>query len=153
MGYRMRYLLVDHKKRPLKLSEIEKGLRDADPDYSLEYEGEDETGEFGVLLYQGETCGLIEVIWSGEIFESEIEMYREEIQESESPMRSVLLELMDFTNALFVIQVFNSGEESEAIFKRINPVFDWLSQNRQGIMHADLEGFYFNGELIFETSR
>jgi len=151
-GLQIALFLNGSQGTPFSLQELEKGLRLADPDYSIEFYGEDETGDFGLLLHNGIECGPVEINWAGNIFESELEEHRLNVKASRAPNRNQVLNVLNETDALFVIQVLlgRVGEEIDVTFGRIDPIFGWLSENRKGLTYAELEGFYDGNELIFK---
>jgi hypothetical protein len=139
VGYYIRFLLEDD--RPLSLEEILAGLRAADPGFAL-------TGD-GHLTRDGELLAELEVsLPGGGLFEGEIEEFREEAAEADGA--EVAARLGSVT-AIVAARVLHQDSGSAETLRLLAPLWDWLTTHRRGLVQADGEGFYDQGELILET--
>jgi hypothetical protein len=138
VGYYIRFLLEDD--RPLSLEEIMAGLRAADPGFAL-------TG--GDLTRGGELIAQLDISLPGSgVFEDDIDMFRE--QAGSAGGAEVAARLGSVT-AILAARVLWQGRTAEETLDLLGPLWDWLTASRRGLVHADGEGFYDQGELILQT--
>jgi hypothetical protein len=139
VGYYIRFLLEDG--RPLSLQEVMAGLRTVDPAFALSSDGH--------LTRDGELLAQLEVSLPGNgLLEDEIEEFREEAAEAGGT--EVAARLGSVT-AILAARVLHQDRDSEETLGLLAPLWDWLTEHRRGLVQADGEGFYDQGELILET--
>ena len=143
MGYYMRYILTDD--RETTLSQIETGLKQVDPDYSI---GDGET-----LMYGDELYGEIEINVPGDgLFEAEVEELKEEIQDNRGMNKTTVLEALQKARAIVAVRVLWQGRETEQTLEKIDPLWEWLFDNREGLLQADGEGYYNQSRHILKVA-
>ncbi len=143
MGYYMRYILTDD--RETTLSEIETGLKQVDPDYSI---GDGET-----LMYGDELYGEIEINVPGDgLFEAEVEELKEEIKDNRGRNKTTVLEALQKARAIVAVRVLWQDRETEQTLDKIDPLWEWLFDNREGLLQADGEGYYSQSKHILKVA-
>ena len=143
MGYDMRYILTDN--REITLSQIETGLKQVDPDYSI---GDGET-----LMYVDELYGEIEINVPGDgLFEAEVEELKEEIKDSRGRNKTTVLEALQKAKAIVAVRVLWQGRETEQTLEKIDSLWEWLFDNREGLLQADGEGYYNQSKHILKVA-
>ena len=148
MGYYIRFIATDEEKA--SLSEIESALKKFDSGYKID-RGEIDTFE-GVLMYGNEVYGQLEINEKGDgIFEDEIEMLKERVEEAEGENKQKILDVLNQANFLVFARVLQQGRGWDETIKKLAALWDWLITNRKGLIHADYEGFYDDSDLIFEV--
>jgi hypothetical protein len=139
VGYYIRFLLEDD--RPLSLEETMAGLRAVDPGFALSGRGD--------LTRGGERLAQLEVSLPGSgLFEDEIEELREEAADAGG---AEVAGRLGSVTAIVAARVLWQGRRAEEALDLLGPLWDWLTASRHGLVQADGEGFYDQGELILET--
>lgn len=146
MGYHLRYLLTDPE--PTTLDLLERALREVDGAYTIRRTGADEHGE---LLRGDELFGEIEIDRPGELFDEELVELREAIAGAEEEPRRIVEHALATATAMVVVRVLWQGREPEPTLDAIDPLWEWLFEHRTGLLHADGEGWYDDGELLLQT--
>jgi len=142
----MRFLSTDERK--LSLKEIESALKANDSNYEIE---SDEDDVEGTLIYGDGVYGQLEINEKGdEFFQDDIENLKEKIENAESGNKQTVLDALLKAKSLLFVRVVYEGREDEETFEKIDPLFDWLIKNREGLIHADYEGYYDASGLILE---
>jgi hypothetical protein len=140
VGYYIRFLLEDG--RPLSLEEVMAGLRAADPGFALTSSGD--------LTRDGELIAQLDISLPGSsVFEDDIDLFRE--QAASAGGTEVAARLGSVT-AVLAARVLWQGRTAEETLDQLGPLWDWLTASRRGLVHADGEGFYDQGELVLEAS-
>jgi hypothetical protein len=148
MGYYMRFISNDERK--LSLKELESALKEYDSSYKVE-RGEDDDSE-GTLTYADGVYGQLEVNEKRDgVFEDEIEMLKENVENTEGENKQRVLDVLEKASSLLFVRVLNQGRSDEETLEKINPIWGWLFKNRNGLAHADYEGYYDDTGLIFEV--
>ena len=146
MGYLMRYISTDSK--PITLSMIETALKKVDPAYAVV---NIEVNDLGDLMYADTRCAIIEINRPGDdIFEDDLAEFKNMVGQGDNPAEERVRVILNQSTALIVIEAFWQGEMAEPILARIDPLWDWLFANYEGISQADNEGFYDRSGLILE---
>lgn len=144
----MRFISTDERK--LSLKELGLALKENDSKYEIE---SDEDDVEGTLIYGDGVYGQLEVNEKGDgIFEEEIEILRENVEASEDENKSIVLKILEESKSLLFVRVVYEGRDDEQTFGKINAIWEWLLKNRNGLVHADFEGFYDASGLIFEVN-
>jgi hypothetical protein len=149
MGYFLRFILTDDE---IDLETVGSALTDTDPGYAIT-EVHHEPVEHGLLTYQGDLYGQIEVSRIEGPEDEELQELRDDVEESGSPKskRPMVLQLLKEAKAMLVVQVLWQGREMEATLEKIDPLWEWLFTNRKGLLQADGEGYYNPSGLILKV--
>jgi hypothetical protein len=146
MGYIMRFISTDD--RAISLPIIEGALQQIDSAYSIT---NIEVVDLGDLMFGNIRCAIIEINRPGEdIFEDDLDAFREMVQEAKNPSEKWVLETLDQAKAMVVVEALWEGEDSETVLAKIDPLWDWLFANYSGLSQADNEGFYDQSGLVVE---
>lgn len=141
MGYYMRYIVTDDQ--PLLLSDIESGLKSVDPDYAIT---DDE------LHHGSELYGEIEINpRGGELCDEELGELEEFAKDSEGENKQRVIDALRGAKAILALRVLWQGRDPEPSLEKLDPLWEWLLSNRQGLMQADDEGYYDATGLILEV--
>jgi len=144
----MRFFSTD--TRPLTLSILETNLKQLSSDYTIDHvpTGSSETG---FLKFGPDTLGEIEVSQRGrDNFEDDIKEFKQAVQGIQHPNTKVVIEVLNNVNTIIVVQLSSDAREVEGLQKKIEPLWEWLFSNSEGLLHVDDEGFYRETELILE---
>lgn len=141
VGYYLRFLSRD--ARPLAPDEIMAGLRNVDPAFRLDEDGSLNRGDQLLAQLEFNQAG-------DEQFEAEINEFREEAQQAGAAGEAVTARLASVT-AILSVSVLWQGQTAEQTLDLLDPLWDWLVANRQGLIQADGEGFYEGRALILAT--
>ncbi len=144
MGYYFRYLLqTEHN---LQLSDIEKGLKRHNNNYSIQ---QSEVKDQGDLLYDDKVIAHIEINHPTEdIFKEDIEELSDTIGTPQTTIEHKILDQIHSTNLLIAIEAIWSGTQRNTTLDKLDPLWTWLFDNHPGILQADGEGFYTREGLI-----
>ena len=143
MGYCMRYISADERK--ISLKELGTALALDDPEFEIDGDAAE-----GVLMYANDAYAQLEINEKGDgIFEEEIEMLREDVAAAENGER--VLEMLDRARNLLFVRVLQQGRDDEETFEKIDALWNWLLPRREGLVQADLEGYYDASGLILEV--
>lgn len=150
MGHYIRFFQTDEP--PLTLAEAEQALRTIDGEYSVDRDGPSDAQ--GVLLHKGDLYAELEVNVRGDdLADDEIEEFREKVEQAEAaqPNKAMILATLDATRTILAIRVLWQARTTEATFKKIEPLCDWLLDNHAGVLHVDEVGFEDKEGLILEV--
>lgn len=148
MGYLMRYISTD--ARPITLTLIETALKQVDSAYAIV---NIEVDDLGDLMYGDTQCAIIEINRPGDdMFEDDLSEFQDLVGKGDSPGERLVRETLANATALIVIEALWQGENAEPVLTKIDPLWDWLFANYQGLSQADSEGFYDLAGLILERS-
>lgn len=149
MGYYMRFIITDDKE--VSLSKLESALKQIDPAYLIDRD--EEFDSEGLLKWADEVYGQIEVNRPGDgLFDAEIEELKEFVEDSEGVKQSEVLNVLGQAKAIVAIRVLDQGRDSEATLMKIDPLWQWLFENREGLLQAGGEGYYDASGLILQVS-
>ena len=150
MGYYMRFIVTDEK--PINLTLLQEILRAIDLEYCLDRD-DDPASEVADLMYGGDIFGEIEINRpDSEIFDEELEELRDAVNESACKGRTRVLETLDQARAIISLRVLWQGRKPEATLERIDPLWKWLFDNRDGLLQANGEGYYDKSGLVCEVA-
>jgi len=148
VGYYMRFISVD--EREISLSILESALKQKSAAYLIERDEESDAS--GVLTYDGDVYGEIEVNHAGdEIFEEEIEELRGDVEEALGARKPEVLNVLRRAKVIVAVRVLWQGRESEETLEKIDPLWEWLFANREGLQQAGGEGYYDAAGLVLEV--
>lgn len=149
MGYYMRFISVDERK--LTLKELESALKKYDSNYKIDRDKDDDIE--GLLMCSDGIYGQLEVNEKGDgTFEDEIEMLTERVENANGEDKQRVLDILMAAKSLLFVRMLNQERDDEETLEKIDPVWDWLLKNYQGLMHADYEGYYDASGLILEVN-
>jgi hypothetical protein len=136
VGYYIRFLQEDGA--PLTLDEVIAGLRADDAGFSL--------SDSGDLSRDGELLAELEVNRPGDgTFDDEIRELRESAEVAEG---TDVARRLDSVTVILAVRILFQARGAEKTFDLLEPLWGWLTASRQGLIHADGEGYYDDGELI-----
>ena len=148
MGYLMRYFSTD--TRPITLSLIEAALKQVDTAYSIT---NIEVDDLGDLMCGDNHCAIIEINRPGDdMFEDDVAEFQDLVGKADGAAERLVRETLSNATALIVIEALWQGENAEPVLSKIDPLWDWLFANYQGLSQADSEGFYDQSGLILERN-
>lgn len=146
MPYLMRFF--DGSADPLSLRDLESALKQVNDSYRIEL-SEKSSGSFGHLFLGDDVYAELEVNVPGdEMFDEELDELLAELQEAENPNRPRVEQVLKDARRVIAIGVLWQAREVEPTLKVIDPIIDWLTRTRQGLLQADGDGYYEKGELV-----
>ena len=144
MGYYMRYIIDDEKE--ISLDAIESGLKSVDINYNINNLNWDR--ENGELFHGDDLYGEIEIARI-DPEDEEIEELIEDVEDALEGNKEKVLSFLNNTKTVFVIRVLWQGRDAEATLDMINPLWNWLFENYNGLRQADGEGYYsIDGQIL-----
>jgi hypothetical protein len=149
VGYYMRFIVTDEKDA--SLSVLEMALKHIDSAYLIERD--EESDSEGLLKCGNEVYGQIEVNLPGDgLFDREIEELKDFVKSSEGAKQPEVLNVLAQAKAIVAVRVLDQGREGEETLVKIDPLWQWLFANRQGLLQASGEGYYDASGLILEVT-
>jgi hypothetical protein len=146
MGYYMRFILSD--ARPVSLAILEDALREQDPNYKLL---PDQVPDIGELFYASQRLALLEINRADEeIFSDDLTEFKDLVGSGREPKARLVLDVLNQASAIIAVEAFWDEGQADSTLMKLEPLWDWLFANRNGILQADGEGFYNVDDLILE---
>lgn len=149
MGYYMRYMVTDGD---LRIEELQQALAAVDPAYRLEIHAEPRNNS-GDLYYGDQLYAEVEVNRPGdELFEDEIDELLEVVEEAgdaEAPEQ--VARVLREATAIVGVRVLWQGRDPGPTLARLDPLWEWLHEHREGMLQADGEGYYDVDGLVLES--
>ncbi|MBX9626770.1 MAG: hypothetical protein K2X82_23415 [Gemmataceae bacterium] len=147
MGYYMRF--YDTDPRPLRIGHIRAGLRWLDPQYAVEPGGRG----CGTLTHAGEEYGDIEINGPrSDTFREEREEMLAELVGTRGRQRKQVEGVLRSAVRVVAVQVLYGGRRLEDTLLRLDDLWDWLFDSRDGgLLQADGEGYYDGQRLILKV--
>ena len=146
MGYCMRFIAPDNSN--LDISSLEKALQAVDNRYRL---AADKSGPplSADIFHGSERYGQLKVDTPGDgLFEKEIKELRKLLEETKKGnVKRVATGLVN-AKAIVVVQVLCQDRETGETLERIDPLWEILFQQHDGLLQADGEGYYDTSALI-----
>ena len=131
MTYYIRYALVD--PAPISPSEISDGLQKSDPDCMIDGD---------MLVFKDEEYGQVNITSLGDnFFADELELMAEFAEQDDNNL--FLLNTLRKVTSVVLLQVLWSGRDENEVRQVIERMFDWLMQNREGLLIDEGGSFYF----------
>ena len=135
MGYYMRYISVD--EREISLAALENLFKQSDAAYSF-VDIQPLPRESGTLTYQHEPYGVIEINKPGDgLFEDEIQELKELLEDVDGTGKKAVVQVLANAKAIVAIQVLFQERKREETLGRIDPLWQWLFDNRKGLLQAN----------------
>lgn len=148
MGYFMRFIIPGSPA--LTLHDLVVGLQAVDTDYHFEAL---DIPDLGVLYYGEQRLGEVEISRAGEeIFAEEIEEFSALVRHATSPARDEVLTLLTAAGLMVVVEAVWNPEDPDPILDLIEPLWDWLFEQRGGLLQMDSQGFFNVTDLILEMN-
>lgn len=143
MGYYMRYIATD--ERSIGLEDIRAAFAEAGTGYSVEGEEAEAT-----VAYEGKPIGHVTLNVPGDgLFDEERDELIEFVEEGyDDAPRDRVASTLRSANVIVAVQVLFGVGDTDETLDRLAPLWSWLQANRQGLIHADGEGYYDGQELI-----
>ena len=130
---------------------LESALQQLDSAYQIERD--EEADDEGLLKHRGDVYGQIIINRTGDgIFDGELEELREFVDAADGERKSDVQEVLNRAYAIVFVRVVDETRESDATLTKIDPLWEWLFANRQGLMQAGGEGYYNATGLILKIS-
>jgi hypothetical protein len=142
MGYYMRYILTD--PRSIDLGQLGQALARIDAGYRLEAE----EGE-GTLSHRGTTIAHLTLNLPGDdLFGEEIAELQELAEDADGAALTVVPGTLSRASGILAAQVLWGTGETEDTLARLDPMWNWLFDQREGLLQADGEGYYDRKGLV-----
>ena len=146
MGYYMRF--YDTDPRPLRLASLRAALRRVDPAYALDAPDPAEPG-FGILRYADLVRAEVTLSRPGDgLFDDERAEHLAAVTAGRGRGKAAVAEVLREARRSVVVCVRFGTKGVEETLTRIDPLWEWLFENRWGLVHAEDEGFYNDDGLI-----
>ena len=148
MGYYMRFLGIG---QAITIQQLATMLTTIDKDYKvIKSHIEDKRGE---LLYQNTLLGEIEINQPDDgIFDEDIEELIDLVSDSEEKNEKIVINSLKNTTFIVAISALWEGKDSDKTLAKLDVIWDWLFENKQGLLQADNDGFYDQSGLILESN-
>jgi hypothetical protein len=148
MGYYLRFISSNDQEITIPL--LEKALKSVDRRYSIK-NVQKPPGESGDLRFGKETYAHIEINRVGEnIFEEELEELKEFVNDSRGRKKNKVFQTLDEARTIVAVQVLWQDRDTEETMRKINPLWSWLLNKREGLWQADDDGYYDSSGLILK---
>jgi hypothetical protein len=146
LGYCMRFITPDTKN--LDISSLEKALRAVDNRYRLAADRNNPPVSADIF-YGSERYGQLKVDTRGDgLFEKEIKALTKLLEETrKGNVKRVVTGLVN-AQAIVVVQALCQDRETGETLERIDPLWEILFQQHDGLLQADGEGYYDTSALI-----
>jgi hypothetical protein len=139
VAYYMRYFMDG--TAPITEKDIGDGLQKVDPAIRVE--------EGGDLYLGGSLLAHVEVNTPGDgLFEDELGEFLEKAEAApRAPAQTRVVARLRATTAIVAVDVLDHRDLDETL-DLMDAIWDWLESNRDGLVHAQGEGFYAGKTLI-----
>lgn len=133
MSFYIRYISTDAK--PVTLPILQKEMKELDSAYALTKSGE--------LKHGKDVYAVIEINRPGDgLFEDELVELKEAIRKTRGKKRAHVLKLLDKSKIIVAAQILFADRSDQDTLAKVNPLFEWLLENRKGIAQVDNDGYY-----------
>lgn len=130
----MRYIVT--ASEPVTIEQLSTALSTADARYAI--------AEGGDLTYRGEVFAQVEVNQPGDgLFEEEREELLGFLEDAEDQKAAAeVKKALNEATAIVAVRVLWGDRGTEATLDKLEPLWGWLFENRNGLLQADDEGYY-----------
>ena len=146
MGYYMRFVSTD--AAPIECEELSKVLTAISRSYAVQVDS-----SVATIAYGGALLAHVEINTPGDgLFDEEREElidFAREAPESAGKMR--VLNTLECATTIVCAQILYGTGDTETTLARLDPLWEWLFDNRAGLLQADGEGYYDRGQLLLEV--
>lgn len=157
MSYHIHFLQTD--KAETTLAMIEMALQQIDAAYSIAIDSSD---WYGDLMYGSVRYGEIEINSPDQaLFGEEIADLKDQLLRLQRSSRDLWKQwpsrwnrvqtILNQTKAIVCVRVLVGGHGLEAALAKIEPLWNWLHDNRQGLVYDD-HGYYDRDGQILSTT-
>ena len=144
----MRFISTDDQG--VTLAQLESAFRLTSPAYSIERDESDDIE--GLILYGQEKYAQVEINVPGDgLFEEEIDELIDFISDANGPRRAEVSDVLNRARTIVAVQVLFQGRSTEETLSKLDPLWTWLLENRNGLMQAGGEGYYDKAGLVLEV--
>ena len=149
MGYYMRFVVTDDRK--ITLPEIADALRGIDVSYSLSID-DGAARPSADLIFGGDLYAELEINTSGDgLFEDELAEFKEFAEDAGAGDKTRVLNVLESAKSILAVRVLFGERDVEVTMENLDPLWEWLFANRDGLLQADGEGYYDASGLVLET--
>lgn len=149
MGYYMRFF--DTTDQPLPLATLDAALKQFDSAYRIQINAK-ATRPQGTLHHGDALYGEIEINQPGDgLFDEELQEHLEALADADEDERTEVEQTLRTARRSIVVRVLWQGRDVEPTLVRIDPLWEWLFENRTGLLQADGEGYYDEDGLILSV--
>lgn len=144
MSYHLRFLITDPGE--LDLDDLRTSLRAVNRKYRLDIEDGS-----GALRLGNEVIGQVRLTTpEDDGFEDELAGLEEAASEGSGAGEARVADALATVQIILAVEVPGKVHGREAL-ESLDPVWEWLFGNREGLLQADNEGYYDEDGLIFEV--
>lgn len=147
MGYRMRFISTD--QRVVTTTDLQSAFVAVDPGYVVEIDA-----TVATIHHTGATIAHIEINVPGDgLFDAE----RDELIEfatdatGNRAAKRRVLDALEGARAIVAAQVLFGTGDTETTLNRLDPLWAWLFDHREGLLQADGEGYYDARGLLLQV--
>lgn len=146
MGHTMRFLVTDGD--PVDLTDLGTAFRTAGRTYKSTF---DESS--GSVTRNGAPFASFEVSTpDDDQFEEILSVLEELAADGSGRGEAKVADALATTQAIVTVQVQGATDASDTSLSVLEPVWEWLFTNHEGLMQSDGEGYYDRRGLIFEVA-
>ncbi|WP_020470989.1 hypothetical protein [Zavarzinella formosa] len=148
MAYHMRFF--DTSPKPLTITAVETALRVTDPTYRLVDVGENPIPQASLFLGDAPQ-GELEINTPGDgVFDNLVKEMLARLANSGHEFREAVETTLTMTQRIITVRISAEEASLDDTLAAIDPLWDWLFDSRQGLLHAEGEGYYEDGEMVLE---
>lgn len=147
MGYYIRFVSTD--ARPVATTDLQNAFVAAGPAYAVQV---DDTA--ATIRHAGATIAHVEINVPGDgLFDDERDELAEFATEAggDASATARVLKTLGGARTIVAAQVLFGTGDAETTLSRLDPLWGWLFQNREGLLQADAEGYYDAQGLILQV--
>jgi len=153
MGYYMRYF-VPPSAQKVTLTAISAMLTTLDSLYTIQIDPADTS--LGELFYAERNLGEIEINQKDdEIFEEEIEDFLELLNYHSDDQKDGVISAVESAQQIVAVSAIwrdGDADDADGVHDLLDPLWDWLDAQCNGMLHRDADGFYLGEKLILEMN-
>lgn len=142
------YLRFFYHGEPVTLAWIEAGFKTISPHFAVMRD--QATASVGDLLYDDDVYAELEINVRGSIlYHEDVEELREQLEdapEEDHAARARIYDVFEVATGLIAMRVADFGNVYYS--ERIDPFWDWLFEQRDGLLQIDDEGYYTRDGLL-----
>jgi hypothetical protein len=149
MSYNMRFVVTTDQE--IALPAIADALKEIDPSCELAVDSE-ATRPSADLVFGGDLYAELEINTPGDgLFDEELGELKELLEDAGYGDKARVLGVLDNAKGILAVRVLFGERETEATTAKLDPLWEWLFANREGLLQADGEGYYDSSGLILEV--
>lgn len=145
MTLHMRFLITD--PGTVDLAELAKSLRATNRRYQCEFQARG-----GTVTLGGDKVAAIEIYTPKDgTFDDELAELEEIASEGSGAGEAKVADTLATVQTIFAAELPGKAKGRDGSREALEPVWEWLFSNRQGLLQVDSEGYYDDEGLIFEV--